>query len=108
MHELVGWCVDGKVLRDANLASAAPCYCCGQPASLPHLNCANIDCNRLFLACPSCQVFIHHLPQQCPSTSSTLLDRRCLLGWENSRRERIPLQSVTTPKLTVVLYHLGW
>ena len=37
------------------LAAAMPCAVCGAAdAALPHLNCANIDCNRLFLACRAC------------------------------------------------------
>ena len=37
------------------LAAAAPCARCGAPATLPHLNCANIDCNDLFLSCDACK-----------------------------------------------------
>ena len=37
------------------LAAAAPCSRCGAPATLPHVNCANIDCNDLFLACDACK-----------------------------------------------------
>jgi hypothetical protein len=30
-----------------------PCFCCQQPiAAPPHHNCANVDCNRLFLCVP--------------------------------------------------------
>jgi len=38
------------------LKAAVPCQLCGaaEPV-LPHLNCANIDCNKLFLACDSCK-----------------------------------------------------
>ena len=36
------------------LPAAAPCLLCGGRASLPHLNCSNIDCNRLFIACSGC------------------------------------------------------
>ncbi|KAK9837225.1 hypothetical protein WJX84_006302 [Apatococcus fuscideae] len=39
-----------------SLPAAQGCALCGSPAQLPHLNCSNVDCNRLFLACPSCQV----------------------------------------------------
>jgi hypothetical protein len=38
------------------LPAAAPCALCGGSAQLPHMNCANIDCNRLFLACAACRV----------------------------------------------------
>ena len=38
------------------LPAAAPCQMCGGGAELPHANCANIDCNKLFLACPACKV----------------------------------------------------
>lgn len=34
--------------------SAAPCAVCGGEPQLPHINCANVDCNLLFLACPHC------------------------------------------------------
>ncbi|KAL3137311.1 hypothetical protein ABBQ32_006851 [Trebouxia sp. C0010 RCD-2024] len=37
--------------HEGRLVAAAPCANCGQAASLPHMNCANIDCNKLFLAC---------------------------------------------------------
>lgn len=29
---------------------------CGAPAVLPHMNCANVDCNALFLTCDACRV----------------------------------------------------
>ena len=38
------------------LPAAAPCQMCNGRAELPHANCANIDCNKLFLACPTCKV----------------------------------------------------
>eukprot|EP00854_Cymbomonas_tetramitiformis_P001753 gene1753-2414_t len=32
-----------------------PCLVCGEPkAAPPHRNCANVDCNRLFLVCTTC------------------------------------------------------
>ena len=34
---------------------AASCALCGGAAQLPHMNCANLDCNRLFLACSACK-----------------------------------------------------
>ncbi|KAK9906879.1 hypothetical protein WJX75_009638 [Coccomyxa subellipsoidea] len=37
------------------LPAAAPCQMCNGTAELPHENCANIDCNKLFLACPTCK-----------------------------------------------------
>jgi len=37
------------------LKAATGCYVCGGKAEAPHINCANIDCNRLFLACPRCK-----------------------------------------------------
>ena len=45
----------GQQAASGELPAAVSCAC-GQPAALPHLNCANIDCNRLFLACSACQV----------------------------------------------------
>jgi predicted sulfurtransferase len=40
----------------APLKAAIPCQVCGSPdTSLPHMNCANIDCNELFVACDSCK-----------------------------------------------------
>jgi predicted sulfurtransferase len=40
----------------APLRAAVPCQICGQAdALLPHLNCANLDCNDLFLACARCR-----------------------------------------------------
>lgn len=37
------------------LEAVAACALCGDKAILPHLNCANVDCNKLFLACQKCQ-----------------------------------------------------
>ncbi|GLI62237.1 hypothetical protein VaNZ11_004832 [Volvox africanus] len=38
------------------LPAAVPCSVCGSPDSqLPHVNCANIDCNELFIACSTCK-----------------------------------------------------
>jgi hypothetical protein len=37
------------------LPAVAPCRVCGGEAALPHVNCANIDCNRLFIACEACR-----------------------------------------------------
>lgn len=36
------------------LAAAVSCSC-GSPALLPHANCANLDCNKLFLSCDVCK-----------------------------------------------------
>jgi predicted sulfurtransferase len=41
--------------EEAPLEAAAPCALCGGTAELPHTNCANIDCNKLFMACPGCK-----------------------------------------------------
>lgn len=47
--------VPGGETGDAELKAAVPCQLCGQaPARLPHVNCANVDCNELFVACPDC------------------------------------------------------
>ncbi|KAF5839642.1 hypothetical protein DUNSADRAFT_301 [Dunaliella salina] len=36
--------------------AAVPCQICGSPDSeVPHVNCANIDCNELFIACAKCK-----------------------------------------------------
>jgi hypothetical protein len=44
------------VLADEVLPAAVPCSMCGEgPAALPHVNCANIDCNELFIACAACK-----------------------------------------------------
>ena len=40
---------------DEPLVAAADCLLCREPAVLPHLNCSNVDCNRLFLSCDSCK-----------------------------------------------------
>ncbi|GAB4820885.1 hypothetical protein N2152v2_007931 [Parachlorella kessleri] len=37
------------------LPAAVPCQMCGEAAVLPHMNCANVDCNKLFLACNACK-----------------------------------------------------
>ena len=43
------------VQQQGGLPAAQPCALCGGAAQLPHLNCANVDCNLLFLACPGCR-----------------------------------------------------
>ncbi|KAL6772292.1 hypothetical protein ACKKBG_A29660 [Auxenochlorella protothecoides x Auxenochlorella symbiontica] len=43
---------------EAGLTAAAPCQVCGGAAVLPHMNCANIDCNKLFIACPACKTHL--------------------------------------------------
>jgi predicted sulfurtransferase len=37
------------------LSAAEPCALCGASACLPHENCSNVDCNKLFLACSACK-----------------------------------------------------
>lgn len=39
----------------AQLPAAVGCQLCGGEVHLPHLNCANVDCNFLFLACAGCK-----------------------------------------------------
>ncbi len=49
---------DGVVATEegAALPAAVPCYVCGTAqAQLPHVNCANMDCNELFIACAACK-----------------------------------------------------
>jgi hypothetical protein len=41
--------------RGATLPAARPCAVCGATPQLPHINCANVDCNLLFLACAACK-----------------------------------------------------
>jgi len=56
----LGGCIatgeEGAREASRQLPAAAPCQMCGGCAELPHANCANIDCNKLFLACPACKV----------------------------------------------------
>ena len=52
----MSYCHAGDPGHEGQLVAAAPCAACGQAASLPHMNCANIDCNKLFLACQQHQV----------------------------------------------------
>jgi predicted sulfurtransferase len=40
---------------DGAMPSATPCALCGAQPDLPHINCANVDCNLLFIACKSCK-----------------------------------------------------
>jgi predicted sulfurtransferase len=49
-------CTFADKAGDAPLEAAAPCAACGGTAALPHVNCANIDCNKLFIACDACRV----------------------------------------------------
>ena len=39
----------------ATLPAAQPCAVCGAPPVLPHINCANVDCNALLLVCEGCK-----------------------------------------------------
>ena len=41
--------------KEEPLEAVADCALCGKKAVLPHLNCANVDCNKLFLACEECK-----------------------------------------------------
>lgn len=42
--------------EEGNLPAAVPCQLCGSAAAqLPHVNCANMDCNELFIACSNCK-----------------------------------------------------
>ena len=45
--------------EDGELTAVAPCAICGGKAEAPHLNCANVDCNILFLACKECKPKYH-------------------------------------------------
>jgi predicted sulfurtransferase len=55
---------DGRLAvgPDPALPAAAPCVRCGGPAHLPHMNCSNIDCNQLFIACEACKAYPRPLP----------------------------------------------
>lgn len=39
----------------ASMPAATTCAVCGAAPRLPHINCANVDCNLLFMACGACQ-----------------------------------------------------
>ncbi|KAL5706755.1 Rhodanese-like domain-containing protein 8 [Ranunculus cassubicifolius] len=46
-----------RLLPEFNSSTFARCYICQSHLSdLKHRNCANIDCNRLFLSCSKCQM----------------------------------------------------
>eukprot|EP00879_Flechtneria_rotunda_P029738 GHRR01032183.1.p1 GENE.GHRR01032183.1~~GHRR01032183.1.p1 ORF type:complete len:492 (+),score=132.74 GHRR01032183.1:329-1804(+) len=46
--------------EDTPLPAAVPCQLCSsEQAVLPHVNCANMDCNELFIACNSCKAKYH-------------------------------------------------
>jgi hypothetical protein len=47
----------GDQAAAGELPAAASCQLCGGKPELPHENCANIDCNKLFLACAGCKVW---------------------------------------------------
>lgn len=34
---------------------AIPCQICGDKSEAPHINCANVDCDRLILVCQACK-----------------------------------------------------
>ena len=46
----------GTTARPTTLCTTTPCAICGAKADAPHLNCANVDCNKLFLACDKCKL----------------------------------------------------
>ena len=72
----VGSCLTpGDPGHKGQLVAAAPCAACGQAASLPHMNCANIDCNKLFLACDRHKVG----PTTCSAFSTDLVV--CCVAW---------------------------
>lgn len=49
------------------------CLCCGgKKAAPPHRNCANVDCNRLFLCVPAVD--------RCPELSMAILGKRSGVG----------------------------
>ena len=49
------------------LPAAVDCQLCGGlRATLPHCNCANIDCARLFVACDGCKVSCRMPLEQMP------------------------------------------
>ncbi|KAG2497051.1 hypothetical protein HYH03_005050 [Edaphochlamys debaryana] len=53
---------------------AVPCQLCGSPDSeLPHVNCANIDCNELFIACKACKSRLHGCCCEACTTAPRLL-----------------------------------
>ncbi|KAI8112942.1 hypothetical protein M9434_004261 [Picochlorum sp. BPE23] len=56
------------------LEPVASCALCGGKAILPHLNCANVDCNKLFLACQECQDKL----QGCCCEQCTKAPRLCI------------------------------
>ncbi|EFJ51382.1 hypothetical protein VOLCADRAFT_103426 [Volvox carteri f. nagariensis] len=50
----------GVTAESRALPAAVPCSLCGSPDSqLPHVNCANIDCNELFIACAACKALLN-------------------------------------------------
>ncbi|KAF6265177.1 hypothetical protein COO60DRAFT_1119106 [Scenedesmus sp. NREL 46B-D3] len=52
--------LEGQLKEGEGLPAAVPCQLCGEaPAALPHVNCANIDCNELFIACSTCKTKFH-------------------------------------------------
>lgn len=53
--------VAGKDAEEG-LPAAAACQLCSGDAQLPHVNCANIDCNKLFVACHGCKVRCRTMP----------------------------------------------
>lgn len=64
------------------LPAASSCALCGGAPELPHLNCANIDCNKLFLACRACKVCLN-LPNSMHS-SHKRISIQMMLYWYQS------------------------
>lgn len=47
--------MDGAAAAEVPMPAAQPCALCGGEPELPHVNCANVDCNLLFLCCAECR-----------------------------------------------------
>lgn len=69
-------CTGGEA-EGAPLQAAVGCQLCNSAqATLPHINCANIDCARLFVACEACKVCSLAWPAE-TSRLDPLVSARC-------------------------------
>ena len=79
--------MDGQPLQ-----AAVPCQlCCGAGGLLPHRNCANLDCNRLFIACSDCAVSLGYTYSTSGSRGPEMLHSGC---WDEDISGPYTLHSV--------------
>jgi predicted sulfurtransferase len=74
----------------AEAEAAAPCAACGGAATLPHANCANVDCNRLFIACGACRAALRGCCCEACTAAPRLLRAEKAVGLYGTWIEAVP------------------